>query len=279
VDTQRNNLYASPTANIVQVRTAIATPLRSWLTTTGSTDAIESQVLALLGTYGDLDGENNYAYATVFAQVYATLTLDQWAALVALLLSLLSGSYSDGTAFDYSVCTTPFLYFSVITDTRLIAPYVDYTDYLFFEPGAPGSVTLVVTPNGTGSGTVTSTPTGIVCPGRCAETYASGTRVTFTGWSGACSGTGTCQVTQSAAQSVTATFTFTGSTKGLLTSPAAGSTLSGSSATFTWTTGTNVSEFYLQIGRTSTGTEVYYQSQGTNTSVNVPGLPTDGRTL
>jgi len=136
VDSLRNNLYASQTANIVQVRTAIATLLRSLLTTTGSTDAIESQVLALSGTYGDLDGENNYACATVYAQVYATLTLDQWAALVALLLSLLSGSYSDGTAFDYSVCTTPFLYFSVITDTRLIAPYVDYTDYLFFEPSA-----------------------------------------------------------------------------------------------------------------------------------------------
>ncbi len=136
VDTQRNNLYASPTANIVQVRTQIATLLRSLLTTTGSTDAIRTQVLALSGTYGELDGENNYAYATTFAQLYAAYTSAQKARLMVLRKSILSGTYSDGTTFDYSVCTTPFLYSSVISDAS-IAPYVNDTDYLFFEPGDP----------------------------------------------------------------------------------------------------------------------------------------------
>ncbi len=46
----------------------------------------------------------------------------------------MSGTYSDGTPFDYSICTTYFLYSSVITDTGLLAPYLNNTDCLFFEP-------------------------------------------------------------------------------------------------------------------------------------------------
>jgi len=70
--------------------------------------------------------------------------------------------------------------------------------------------------NETGSGTVTSSPTGIDCGSTCSANYASGTQVTltatpvsggsFTGWSGACSGTGSCIVTMNAAKSVSATF-------------------------------------------------------------------------
>ena len=78
--------------------------------------------------------------------------------------------------------------------------------------------TLNVSKGGTGSGTVTSNPTGINCGADCSESYNSGTVVTltaspaggstFAGWSGAgCSGTGTCNVTMNAAASVTATFT------------------------------------------------------------------------
>jgi len=133
VATQKDNLYAG-TSNIVQVRTEIATLLRSLLTTTGSTDAIEAQVLELSGTYGDLDGENNYNYAIVFAQVYNTFTTSQTTQLAALRKSIMSGTYSDGTPFDFSVCTTPFLYSSAMTDVNLLAPYIDNTDYLFFEP-------------------------------------------------------------------------------------------------------------------------------------------------
>jgi Bacterial Ig-like domain (group 3)/Divergent InlB B-repeat domain len=69
---------------------------------------------------------------------------------------------------------------------------------------------------GTGSGTVASTPAGINCPGTCSANFASGTMVTltaapaagstFAGWSGACSGTGSCSVTMNSAQAVTATF-------------------------------------------------------------------------
>src|SRR5262245_43767315 len=67
-----------------------------------------------------------------------------------------------------------------------------------------------------GNGTVTSSPAGIDCGADCAESYASSALVTltataaagstFTGWSGACTGTATCTVTMNAAKSVTATF-------------------------------------------------------------------------
>lgn len=133
VDTQRNNLYAGST-NIVQLRTQIATLLRSLMVSTASSADINAQVLALSGTYGDLDGEDNYNYATVFAQVYKTLSSDQKTKLAALRKSILSGTYADGTTFDDSLCTTYFLYSDPIRDTNVLDPYVTNTDYLFFEP-------------------------------------------------------------------------------------------------------------------------------------------------
>ena len=88
--------------------------------------------------------------------------------------------------------------------------------------GEPPSSTysLNYTAAGAGSGTVGFSPSGTTasCTGSCTNSYNSGTVVTltaspatgsvFSGWSGnaACSGTGTCQLTMSAAQSVTATF-------------------------------------------------------------------------
>lgn len=76
---------------------------------------------------------------------------------------------------------------------------------------------LTVTKNGTGTGTVTSSPTGISCGATCAASFNYNTSVTltpaaasgstFTGWTGACTGTSTCVIAMTAAKSVTATFT------------------------------------------------------------------------
>ena len=88
------------------------------------------------------------------------------------------------------------------------------------------SYALTLTKSGTGSGTVTSSPAGISCGTTCIASFTGGTSLalsatpatgsTFTGWSGACSGTGSCTVTLSQAQSVTATFDPTPSTSGVL---------------------------------------------------------------
>ncbi|MBK7660148.1 MAG: hypothetical protein IPJ28_13850 [Betaproteobacteria bacterium] len=86
-----------------------------------------------------------------------------------------------------------------------------------FAVAAPAVFALTVTREGAGSGTVTSSPAGIDCGETCLENFNANATVTLTatasagsvfgGWSGGgCSGAGTCQVTMSAARSVTATF-------------------------------------------------------------------------
>lgn len=77
--------------------------------------------------------------------------------------------------------------------------------------------TLRASTAGTGSGTVTSSPSGIDCGSTCAYDFSDGTPITltataapgstFTGWSGDCSGTiTTCPLTMSGSRSATATF-------------------------------------------------------------------------
>lgn len=79
-------------------------------------------------------------------------------------------------------------------------------------PPAMHSLTVAVT----GTGTVSSTPAGISCPGTCSAAFADGTRVALAAtagagnqlanWNGACSGAGECAVTLSYDASVTAIF-------------------------------------------------------------------------
>jgi hypothetical protein len=129
--TQKSNLFAGAT-NIVSARTQIAALLRTLLVPGTDAAAVRTQVLALSGTYGELDGENNASYATVFAAVYKTLSTDQKAALQALRTSILTGTYADGTPFDFTNCTTYYLYSDIVTATD-IASYVGTaaTDPLF----------------------------------------------------------------------------------------------------------------------------------------------------
>jgi hypothetical protein len=81
----------------------------------------------------------------------------------------------------------------------------------------PASATLYTVAVGkVGSGTVASSPAAIDCGSTCSASVASGTSLalsatagtgaTFIGWSGACTGTGTCALVVNAAKSLTATF-------------------------------------------------------------------------
>ena len=79
---------------------------------------------------------------------------------------------------------------------------------------------LTVSKSGTGNGTVLSVPDGIKCGDSCGHGYDQGTTVTlkpiadtgsvFSGWSGACSGTGPCSISMDSDKTVQATFTSQG---------------------------------------------------------------------
>ncbi|HVP80104.1 MAG TPA: thrombospondin type 3 repeat-containing protein [Thermodesulfobacteriota bacterium] len=133
-------------------------------------------------------------------------------------------SFSDlraldqGKTYQWQVWTYDF---PTLPTTPPVAPYNIVRrsfQTFFYNPFNLPLNTLGVMKSGSGAGTVTSTPGGINCGTSCSDTFVAGIPViltatptlgTFTGWSGACSGTGPCVVTMGAAKSVTATFTFT----------------------------------------------------------------------
>src|SRR5262245_34535170 len=115
------------------------------------------------------------------------------------------------------------------------------------------TTTATLTVAKSGNGTVTSSPAGIDCGADCAESYASSALVTltataapgstFTGWSGACTGTGRCSATMNPAESVSATvalptsFALTtntlGTGSGTITSSPAGISCGGNCSAYT----------------------------------------------
>jgi hypothetical protein len=76
VDLQRNAL-----TELVEKRKAVSTELRKFLS---SRSADEASVLSLSERYGELDGELSYYYATIFSEVYKSLSAEQKAKLTKL---------------------------------------------------------------------------------------------------------------------------------------------------------------------------------------------------
>jgi Divergent InlB B-repeat domain len=112
----------------------------------------------------------------------------------------------SGACSGTGTCTVTMSQAVNVTATFTLIPTQQTTNY-----------TLTVTKSGAGTGSVSSI--GIACGNTCSASIPSGTPVTltaapntgstFAGWSGACSGTATtCNVTMSAAESVSATFTL-----------------------------------------------------------------------
>jgi hypothetical protein len=91
------------------------------------------------------------------------------------------------------------------------------TEYYYAWPVRLPGALLSVLKAGNGLGTVSSAPLGINCGSDCSEVFLEGTDVTltaeadpdstFAGWSGACTGTGTCTITMNTDTEVTASFT------------------------------------------------------------------------
>ncbi len=122
------------------------------------------------------------------------------------------GAGSDFTAWgnDCSSASAP----GTCTLTMSSDKYASATFDPTFVPQQTLGVTVV------GNGSVTSSPAGINCPAvGCSDTFAQGSTVTltatpsgsdtFNGWSGACSGTGSCVVSMTTDKAVTANFTYT----------------------------------------------------------------------
>ena len=114
--------------------------------------------------------------------------------------------FSVGTG-SAAACSTSPCSFTIEANSTLTAT---------FNTVVKPKFKLTVSKSGSGAGTVTSTPAGINCGATCEAEFDEGTEVTlsqsaaagsqFTEWSGACSGSGACKVTMSAAKAVGAKF-------------------------------------------------------------------------
>ncbi len=149
-----------------------------------------------------------------------------------------AGSVTSGDAqIDCpGTCSHPYAYGSPVTLTETPGANSVFTGWsgdpdcstaptCELTMGGPENITatftllpeaLSLTKTGAGSGTVTSNPAGIRCTSSCSRDFDYGTAVELTatpaagsifeGWSGACSGTGHCDVTMNQAVFVTAAF-------------------------------------------------------------------------
>jgi hypothetical protein len=88
------------------------------------------------------------------------------------------------------------------------------------------TATHTLTVTAAGDGAIVSSPSGISCPGTCSASFQESATVlltataasgsTFTGWSGACAGTGGCSISLGGDAATTATFTADDPCTGLM---------------------------------------------------------------
>jgi hypothetical protein len=185
-NTTSNVLDVSKSAN---ASTATANMSSGSFTTEGTSDLVLTGFadISTGGSFSPGPGAQALAHDTVFAAMAESQA------------GLAAGTYS-GTA----------------ADTQSSNDWQAYAVAFKSSGGSRGTQTLSVTKGGAGSGTVTSSPAGINCGSTCSFAFASGTAVTltaspaagssFAGWSGACSGTGSCTVMLNSAEGATATF-------------------------------------------------------------------------
>ena len=67
--------------------------------------------------------------------------------------------------------------------------------------------------------------------------------------------------------------------KAQMQTPAPGTVLAGATVTFTWSVGSEATEYWLSVGTAPGGLTLYHQSLGTSLSGTVNGLPTTGQPL
>jgi hypothetical protein len=144
VTAQKENLFGNATSSMVVARTRISEILRSLITSTAPSTAaladVKAAVDAYSGLYGELDGENNYHYATTFHRLYnniggSYITTAQRASLGALRKKYMTVTYPDNTTVDYSSLNKYYLYAAeVLESSSILTSYTSdaFTD-LFFK--------------------------------------------------------------------------------------------------------------------------------------------------
>ncbi len=148
--------------------------------------------------------------------------------------------------------------------------------------------TLTIAKSGNGTGTVASNPAGINCGSDCTENYTQNAVVTltaspssgstFAGWSGACSGGGTCVLTMNSPTNVTATFIQSTSTTcsfsispesiSINSSASSGNVSINTQAGCAWSATSNDSWITITSGSTGSGNGTLNYSVSANTSNN-----------
>jgi Bacterial Ig domain/Divergent InlB B-repeat domain len=127
------------------------------------------------------------------------------------LTSYIDASLDSGTTYCYRASAY---------NAAGVSPYSD--EACATTSATISALSVTVSKTGSGGGTVTSTPAGLICDPTCAATYAAGTSValnatpdrgsTFSGWSGGgggCLGTASCTVAGNVPVTVTASFSLT----------------------------------------------------------------------
>jgi hypothetical protein len=146
--------------------------------------------------------------------------------------------------------------------------------YSVYYGGAP--ITLSATGGASGNPVIFSIVSG---PGSLSGPNNS--ILNFTGWGTiyvAANQAGNINYT--AAPQVTQSFEVLFANPAALTSPAPGSVLTGSSATFTWSPGVGPTEYMLLLGSTGVrSSNLYNSGQTPYNSLNVTGLPINGETI
>jgi hypothetical protein len=198
------------------------------------------------------------------------------------------GNYSqsinvgDVTTYTVNNLTEGLTYYFVTTAYDAIRNESEYSNETYKI--IPQQFSLGINKNGTGKGTVTSSPTGINCGSDCSEIYTAGrvialaatcdTSSIFAGWSeGVCSGTGTCTFSMNSVKTITATFnlktysiTATSESGGSI-SPAGSVTINhGSAKTFTITPNSGYKVVDIVVDGASVGAVTAYTFSNVTTN-------------
>ncbi len=211
---------------------------------------------------------------------------------------------SNTTVSTSSTCTVDVVFSptsagskSASLDIPSNAPDTSTLNVALTGTGTTAQYTLTVLKSGAGSGTVTSSPSGINCGADCSESYSSGTSVTLTAspdsgsafdsWSGGgCSGTGDCSISIGSNTTVTATFTscsynLSSTAQSFTSSGGEGSVNVSANSGCSWSASSNDSWISITSGSSGTGSSTvsYTASENTSTSSRTGTMTIAGHTF